>query len=157
MKSALPWATALLLALAPAPSARAAAPPPLLTPAAAAELFRKLDSDSFRVRVRADRALRAYGKAAVPLLRVEAVDTRSPEVRRRLREMIFDLTIDERVPGLVDRLGHHLGVVRTQADAELRSYGRAVVPLLKKELHPRLDQDRRARVQQIIADLSRGS
>jgi hypothetical protein len=144
---------ALVIGCAGLRGARAAAPP-VLDPARVQALFVKLDDDRFAVRQRADRALRKLGKHALPLLRAELVRTTSLEVRKRLRRMVHDLTVDERIPDLVRQLGAPVANWAEAADWELRRYGKAVVPLLKKELTADLKAEQRSRVEKIIAELS---
>jgi hypothetical protein len=132
-----------------------AAAPPAPDAARVGVLVRQLDDDRFRVRERADRALQKCGKAVVPLLRAELARARSPEVRSRLNNILKVLTADERVPDLVRLLGDSQNDNRERADYELRRYGKAVVPLLKKQLADRpLAPEHRQRVERIIADLT---
>ena len=152
MSAALRFAPILLLcALCPV-SSRAAAPPERSRHVA--ELVRKLDDDRFTVRQRADRALRKLGRPVVPQLRVELERTRSVEVRWRLTRIVYDLTVDERLPDLIRALGDSRADLREMADWELRRYGKAIVPLLRKELTPKLEKDQRVRLERIIAELS---
>jgi hypothetical protein len=148
---------AVLLAL-PAltqPAAPAAAPPaPLVNRHRVAELLQKLDHDRFDTRQRADQALRQLGKPALPLLRAELERTTSVEVRYRLKRMVHDLTIDERLPDLIQQLGHSRPEFRALAGWELRQAGVAVVPLLEKQLEAGLDGERRKQLEKIIAELS---
>ncbi len=132
----------------------AAAPPAAVNTARVKVLLHRLDAESFHTRQRADDALRAMGKAVLPLLRQELGRTSSLEVRHRLNAMIYDLTIDERIPSLVEMLGHQNAQFGAQAEYALRQAGSCVVPLLKKELTPTLDSQRRKRIEKIIAELS---
>jgi hypothetical protein len=153
MKSPSLWAAALACAcvLAPAP-ARAAAPP--ASKAAVEALLARLDHDRFVVRHKADQALRAYGKAILPVLHAHLAKTKSCEVRHRLQQMIADLNAEERVAELIRQLSDHRTEYRTQADWQLRRYGKAVVPLLRKELSPSLEPERRQQLERLIAELS---
>jgi hypothetical protein len=114
----------------------------------------RLDAESFHTRQKADDTLRGMGKALLPKLREERTRTASLEVRYRLDRMIHDLTIDERIPGLVQMLIHDNPQYGAQAEFTLRQAGSCVVPLLKKELKPTLDGQRRKRIEKIIAELS---
>ena len=142
---------ASLLALA---AAHAAAPPAPVDRCLVADLLRKLDHDRFDTRQRADQALRRLGKPALPLLRAELERTSSVEVRYRLKRMVHDLTIDERLPELIQQLGHSRPEFRALAGWELRQAGAAVVPLLEKELKAGLDAERRRQLEKIIAELA---
>jgi hypothetical protein len=132
----------------------AAAPPVRLDSAHVKVLLRKLDADSFHTRQKADESLRALGKAVLPLLREELTCTTSLEVRFRLNRMVHDLTLDERIPGLVQMLGNTDAQNCAQAEHALRQAGAVVVPLLKKELTPTLEGEQRKRLERIIAELS---
>src|SRR5215831_12311162 len=125
----------------------AAAPPAGIDPARVKALLRRLDHDSFEARQRADESLRALGKPAVPYLRAEMDRARSLEVRWRLGRIVHDLTIDERVGALVHLLGDGDPQTRERADWALRRGGSAVVPLLKKELHPEMPAEQRRRLE----------
>jgi HEAT repeat protein len=153
MKTVRTWALVLFLAAAGGAAGRAAAPPPLDL-RRVGDLVRQLDDDRFRARERADRALRRCGPSAVPFLRDEQERTKSLEVRARLAKILKLLTAGERVPELVRQLGDSRSDNRELADYELRRYGGAVVPLLKKQLREPLDPDRRRLLEQIIADLA---
>jgi hypothetical protein len=152
MSAALRYAPVLLLCVLWSGAARAAAPPD--RGRHVAELVRQLDDDRFTVRQRADRALRKLGRPVVPQLRLELEHTKSVEVRWRLTRIIYDLTVDERLPDLIRALGDSHADLREMADWELRRYGKAIVPLLRKELTAKLDKDRRVRLERIIAELS---
>jgi hypothetical protein len=152
MKAALTGAASVLCVLCAA-AAHAAAPPQVDT-ARISTLVRKLDSDRFAVRQKADLALRACGKGVIPQLHTELEKTTSLEVRWRLRKMIHDLTIDERLGELINQLGNKEAQARAIADWELRKCGEGVVPLLRKELKPGLDPVRRQHLEKIIAELS---
>jgi hypothetical protein len=147
------WICALL-ALLLAGNLPAAAPPASVDSARVKVLLHKLDADRFDTRQRADETLRSMGKAVLPLLQDELKRTSSLEVRFRLDRMVHDLTIDERIGGLVQMLGHANEQFGQQAEYALRQAGPAVVPLLKKELQPTLDSARRKRLEKIIAELS---
>ena len=117
-------------------------------------LLRRLDSDHFSTRLRADDELRAMGKSALPYLRAELGRTKSAEVRDRLGVMIRDLTIDERVGQLVELLGDKDARMRARADYALRQAGAGVVPLLRQEMRPELGGEQRKRIEKIIAELT---
>ena len=117
-------------------------------------LLRRLDSDRFSTRLRADNELRSMGKPVLPHLRAEQARTKSPEVRDRLTVMIRDLTIDERVGQLVKLLGDKDARMRASADYALRQAGAGVVPLLKKEMGPALGGAQRKQIEKIIAELT---
>ncbi len=151
MKATFPWAVALSFACALG-RADAAAPPASL--AEIDVLVARLDDDHFAVRRRADEALRKLGKPALPVLRAHLANAKSVEVHQRLTAMIDDLTSEQRVAELVRQLGDQRSEPRNAADWHLRRYGKAVIPLLKKELTPTLDQDRRKHLERLIADLS---
>jgi hypothetical protein len=51
-------------------------------------------------------------------------------------------------------LGHENAQFGAQAEYALREAGACVVPLLRKELTPTLDKQRRKRIEKIIAELS---
>ncbi len=155
MKLAVSCAKALLVTIAVAGFVRAAAPPARVDPVRVRVLLRKLDAENFFTRQRADETLRRLGKPVLPLLRAERERTTSLEVRDRLDRMLRDLTYDEQVADLVRMLGHASRENRDQADQVLRRSGPAVVPLLKKELQGDLDGRCRARLEKIIAELSR--
>jgi hypothetical protein len=144
----------LLVILVHVAAVRAAAPPAGLDSARVKVLLHRLDAESFHTRQKADDTLRAMGKAVLPLLREERSRTASLEVRYRLDRMIHDLTIDERIPGLIQMLGHNNPQFGAQAEYALRQAGVCVVPLLKKELTPSLDGQRRKRIEKIIAELT---
>ncbi len=133
---------------------RAAAPPAAVNSARVRVLLHRLDAESFHTRQMADETLRDMGKAVLPLLREELGRASSLEVRHRLDLMIQDLTIDERIPGLVQMLGHENAQFGAQAEYTLRQAGACVVPLLRRELTPTLDKQRRKRIERIIAELS---
>ena len=134
--------------------ATAVAPPGIPDAEQVRVLLRRLDSDSFRTRLRADNELRGMGKGVLPLLRAEHERTDSLEVRDRLTNMIHDLTIDERVGQLVKLLGDKDALNRTRADYALRQAGAGVVPLLKKELRPELGGEQRKQMEKIIAEMT---
>ena len=136
------------------PLAPAAAPPGSLDAKHVRVLLRRLDSDNFRTRLRADNDLRAMGKGVLPLLRAEHERTESLEVRDRLTVMIHDLTIDERIGQLVKLLGDKDALNRTRADYALRQAGAGVVPLLKKEMRPELGREQRKQMEKIIAEMT---
>lgn len=140
---------AVLTTLAPA-----VAPPGSLDARHIRVLLRRLDSESFRTRLRADTELRAMGKGVLPLLRAEHERTDSLEVRDRLTVMIHDLTIDERVGQLVKLLGDKDALNRARADYALRQAGASVVPLLKKEMRPELGGEQRKQMEKIIAEMT---
>ena len=159
MSFLLRCAFVVVVVLGATPTSPAAAPPVSLSPVDAPRvkaLLHKLDADSFHTRQKADDALRSLGKVVLPLLNEELERTTSLEVRCRLRRMVHDLTIDERIPGLVKMLGHDNASFGEQAEYALREAGPAVVPLLRKELRPTLDAGRRKRLEKIIAELSAG-
>jgi hypothetical protein len=132
----------------------AAAPPARIDPAGVKVLLHKLDADSFHVRQKADETLRKLGKKVVPMLEQELARTESVEVRFRLRHMVEDLTIDQRIPGLVKLLGHTNPQFCDQAEFALRQAGASAVPLLRKELKSSLDTEQRKRLEKIIDDLA---
>lgn len=136
--------------------ARAAAPPEWVDTARVNSLIEKLDHDSFDVRQEADESLRAVGKAVVPLLKDEMAVTRSLEVRARLRRMVHDLTIDERVGELIRQLTDANATTRERAGWALRKAGSCVVPWLRKELKPDMPAEQRQRVETLIAELAPG-
>ena len=140
---------AVLTTLAPA-----VAPPGSLDARHIRVLLRRLDSESFRTRLRADTELRAMGKGVLPLLRAEHERTDSLEVRDRLTVMIHDLTIDERVGQLVKLLGDKDALNRARADYALRHAGAGVVPLLKKEMRPELGGEQRKQMEKIITEMT---
>src|ERR1700733_10273847 len=113
-------AAGLLISVNPLP---AAAPPAGIDPVRVAVLLHKLDADSFHIRQKADDSLRALGRKVLPLLQQELARTSSLEVRFRLRRMVEDLTIDERIPGLVKLLGHVNPQFGEQAEYALRHAG----------------------------------
>ena len=117
-------------------------------------LMRQLDSDTFSTRLRADNELRAMGKSVLPYLRAEHEQTDSLEVRDRLRVMIRDLTIDERIGQLIKSLGDKDAQERARADYALRQAGAGVVPLLKQEMRPELGGEQRKRIEKIITELT---
>lgn len=132
----------------------AAAPPATVEPGMVKALLKKLDSDSFPTRQKADERLRAMGKIVLPHLKEEMARTRSLEVRWRLGRIIHDLTIDERVGALVQLLGDKDAQTRERADWALRQAGASVVPLLQKEIKPQMTAEQRRRMQKIIAELA---
>jgi hypothetical protein len=152
MRSILSWTAAL--AIITASTLAHAAAPPALDAARVAALLEKLDHDRYNVRERADRELRKLGKPVLGRLRAEMERTPSVEVRRRLRRMIHDLTVDERIPGLVKELGRRETQFQQMAAWELRRYGKSIVPLLKKQLKPSLSAEHRQRVEALITELS---
>jgi HEAT repeat protein len=117
-------------------------------------LLRRLDSDYFSMRLRADNELRAMGKCVLPHLRVEHARSRSVEVRDRLAVMIRDLTIDERIGQLVELLGDKDVQMRARAIHALRQAGAGVVPLLRQEIRPELSGEQRKQIEKIIAELT---
>jgi HEAT repeat protein len=136
------------------PVLNAAAPPAEIDSTQVKKLFRQLDHDEFAVRQQADETLRAMGKLVVSALKQEMERSRSLEVRWRLGRMINDLTLDERVEVLVKLLGDGDSQMRDRAEWTLRQGGSAVVPMLQKELKPRLTQQHRQRLQKIISELT---
>ena len=62
------------------------------TPAQVASLVRSLDDNHFIMRERAENSLRELGTRAVPLLRKELQTATSLETRRRLENVIADLS-----------------------------------------------------------------
>jgi hypothetical protein len=146
--------TAFLVIFVPIAGPRAAAPPVGVDGARVKVLLHRLDADSFHTRQKADDTLRAMGKVVLPMLREERGRTASLEARYRLDRMIHDLTIDERIPGLVHMLGNDNPQNFAQAEYALRQAGACVVPLLRKELKPTLDGQKRKRIEKIIAELS---
>jgi hypothetical protein len=152
MKTILPWAIALVLSCAAWNSSANAVAPPNVGRARVAALVERMDDNRFSVRQNADRALRRMGRRAVPILQQELAAATSVEVQKRLRHIIHDLTVDQRMPDLMRRLAD--GAAHEAAAWELRRYGKAIVPLLKKELKPGLPGDQRQRVEKIIAELS---
>ena len=131
-----------------------AAPPTVLDAGHVRELLIQLDSDAFSTRLHADNELRAMGKSVLPFLRTEHEKTDSLEVRDRLRLMIRDLTIDERIGQLVKRLGDKDALERARADYALRQAGAGIVPLLKQEMRPELGGEQRKRIEKIITELT---
>jgi HEAT repeat protein len=119
-------------------------------------LVEQLDDDSFDVRQEADERLRSIGKAAVPQLRDALARTRSLEVRARLRRMVHDLTIDERVGELARQLADEDAATRERAAWALRKAGPCVVPWLQRELTGELPSEQRRRVETLIAELALG-
>jgi hypothetical protein len=154
MVSRLSCTTVLLVILVNVAGVRGAAPPAGVDSAHVKLLLHRLDAESFHTRQKADETLRAMGKRVLPLLKEELARTSSLEVRHRLERMIHDLTIDERIPGLVKMLGDHDPRFGDQAEYTLRQAGACVVPLLQKELTPALDGQRRKRIEKIIAELT---
>jgi hypothetical protein len=160
MRSLLRCTFVALVFFATTGNLRAAAPPAGLDLLEVRRMLRKLDADSFHTRQKADDALRAMGKGVVPLLTAERERTSSLEVRSRLSRMIHDLTIDERIPSLVQMLDHANPQFGAQAEFALRQAGASVVPLLQKELRDLQGHTepnvatRRKRLEKIIAELS---
>jgi hypothetical protein len=64
---------------------------PTTQPADVAKLIHQLGDDSYKVRAEAAQHLREIGASAVPALK-EAKDSRDPEVRIRVQELIEELT-----------------------------------------------------------------
>jgi HEAT repeat protein len=151
MKPLYPLVALLGLAL----SAQAVAPPSQDAERVAV-LLKQLDADDFNTRESADRALRACSKWTLPLLRQEHEHTDSLEVRKRLAGIIHALTAEERVAALIRLLGDSRSDCREQADQELRCFGTEALPLLRKELKPSLDEERRKRLERIITELAPG-
>jgi hypothetical protein len=118
-----------------------------------AALIEQLDDDEFDKRVEADNALRACGKLILPALHNEVERHASLEVRKRLEMIILVLSADEHVPGLVRQLAEPQPDTRDYAAWQLRCYGKAVVPLLKKELKVASSDELRLRLERIIEDL----
>jgi hypothetical protein len=154
MPSRLRCAIVVLVVFGVLAPLRAAAPPSGPDAARVRVLLHRLDADSFHTRQKADEALRAMGKGALPLLKAERERTSSLEVRYRLDRMVYDLTIDERIPGLVQLLGHQNPAMSNQAALALRQAGAGAAPLLRKELRPELQAAHRQRLEKIIAELS---
>lgn len=151
MKPVLSCALAVLLA---APLF-AAAPPASVDDARLTVLFEKLDSDSFTVRHKADKTLRALGKPVLSKLKAERERTKSHEVRFRLDRMIQDLTYDDRVAEWVRLLGHPQPDYRRQAGQALRNAGANVLPILHREMENDLNTPCRANLEKIITELSK--
>lgn len=147
-------ALALLAASAALATARAVAPPPRLDLAHVAALFKKLDADAFRTRQRADDALRALGRPALPLIRDELARTRSFEVRHRLRLIEQHLTTDDNLAELVRLLGHSDRKLQQHAGQTLRNAGAAALPVMRRELGKPLPAEHRKRLEKVIADVS---
>jgi hypothetical protein len=117
-------------------------------------LVKQLDARRYPMRQKADRQLRQFGEAVVPLLRKELDATRSAEVHRRLERIIHDLSLNERLLALIEDLDSNYFIIRERADREIRAYGKAALPLVRKELKNATDPGVRTRLKQIIADLS---
>jgi hypothetical protein len=154
MQSCLRWTAVIFASLFSCGPVSAVAPPGGVDSAQVKVLLHRLDADSFHTRQRADDTLRSMGKLVLPLLRDEMTRTPSLEVRYRLGRLVNDLTMDERIGDLVHMLGHENSQFGDQAEYALRQAGVFVVPLLKKELKPTLDEKRRKRIEKIIAELS---
>jgi hypothetical protein len=118
-------------------------------------LVKQLDAKRYAMRQKADRQLRRFGEAVVPLLRKELDATRSAEVHRRLERIIRDLSLNERILALIEDLDSNYFIIRERADREIRAYGKAILPVVKKELKNATDLGVRARLKQIIADLDK--
>lgn len=145
---------AVIVTLVIASTASAAAPPERVDAALIAELVVRLDDDSFDVRQQSDECLRAMGKAVVGRLKAAMAGTRSLEVRARLRRIVRDLTIDERVGELTRQLGDGDAEERDRAAWTLRKAGPCVVPWLRNELRLEMPAEQRKRVESLIAELT---
>src|SRR4051794_6767340 len=77
-------------------------------------LVRQLDDPRYRVRKKADRQLRLLGERALPLLRAERARIQSPEVYRRLEQIIQHLRFPEQIRALVADLGGNSFIIREQ-------------------------------------------
>jgi HEAT repeat protein len=138
-----------------ASAARAAAPPERVDVGRVEQLVARLDDDSFDVRQEADERLRDMGKAVVGLLK-DRMANPSLEVRARLRRIIHDLTIDQRVAGLTRQLADGDAATRERAGWALRKAGPCVVPLLRRELNAGMPAEQRRRVETILTELAAG-
>ncbi len=154
MQSLLRYIAIAIVTFSTVASLAAVAPPANIDISRVKVLLHNLDAESFRTRQQADESLRALGKPVLPLLREERGRTASLEVRFRLDRIVHDLTLDERIPDLVQMLGHEDTQFRDRAEYALRQAGAAVVPLLQQQLKPALDVKRRKKIEKIIAELS---
>jgi hypothetical protein len=144
---------ALIVALVIFTTAVAVAPPPL-DAARVAALVKKLDADAFRTRQKADDALRALGRPALPFIRGELARARSFEVCHRLRLIEQHLTADDNVAELVKLLGHSDKKLHQHAGQALRNGGTSALPALRRELDKDLSPEQRKRLKKVIDDVS---
>ena len=119
-------------------------------------LVRQLDDPHYRIRKKADSQLRLLGEAALPLVRAELRRTQSLEVYRRLERIVEYLSIPQQIRALVADLGDNTFIIREQADRRLRSFGKRILPLLKRELARSTDVGVRVHLIDIIKDFSKG-
>jgi HEAT repeat protein len=144
----------IALALAAAPAV-VAADKPASDPDRVAALVRQLDDNDFEVRDKADKELRAMGEPVLPLLRKAAKEAASPEVRKRLSDILAAIGPDGRVAALIPQLGSDDFATRVKATDMLRKEGPAALPVLREAREHAADLEIRTRLDAIIRDLSK--
>lgn len=133
----------------------AVAPLNAFDPHQIADLFRKLDHDSFTVRQKADDELRSFGKCVLPVIREQMTRTQSVEVRSRLQRIERDFTVEERVAEVARLLGNNDKRMRDDAEKMLRAAGPSVLPVLRQmEGSDSLTAGHRRQLRQLIDELA---
>jgi len=155
MKLGSRWVFTLLFAgLVVCEASVQAAPAEKPDPERVRALVKQLDDDRFLVREQADKELRQLGKDVVPLLKKELQDPASLEARCRLEKIIDHLAPDESVLPLIRQLGANEFENREKATRELLQKGKAILPLLQKQMAKETDLEISRRLQHIIKKLS---
>jgi hypothetical protein len=129
-------------------------------------LVQQLNDDDFDVREKAEESLRRGGAKVVPLLEKELARKPPLEARRRLENLVAELTkdspkrkqaaLDARIQTLVPKLGDDAFDVREKTTAVLAGMGRPALPALRKAFKASADLEVRVRLQRIIRRIERG-
>jgi hypothetical protein len=91
----------------------------------------------------------------IPLLEEELTRVESLEVRCRLHRLLDTLGgVERRVQPLLKQLADDRFSKRQEADEQLRTFGKEILPVLKKTLQTTSDLETRRRLNKIIEDLS---
>jgi hypothetical protein len=123
------------------------------------KLVRQLDDNEFEVREKAEKALIALGKKALPQLKQELRAAKNLEGRMRLQRVVAALTpvdrLQKRVQALVRELDNEAFEVRTRATDELLAEGKPALPSLRQELARARSLEVRRRLEVVIRRLER--
>jgi hypothetical protein len=123
------------------------------------KLVRQLDDNEFEVREKAEKALLALGKKALPQLKQELRAAKNLEPRMRLERIVTALNpvdpLQKRVRALVRELDNDDFDVRTRASLDLLAAGKPALPLMRQELAKARSLEVRRRLEVIISRLER--